>query len=126
MRRQPGVGTCQINHAPPQGASSSSKPVNWKSAVLVYHHGVCVWFQQISGLGASSTGVPPQSAGGAGKPVDEGDLRYEGYMVDRLHSIQTKCLEFQNESYSLSREPAALACYLRELIVSTSPRLLRR
>jgi hypothetical protein len=69
----------------------------WEVVVLVYQHGG--WcFMQICGLGISSAGIPPQTGGGSSKPVDEGDLQYAAFMVDRLHLAQTKCLECQNEA----------------------------
>jgi hypothetical protein len=47
-------------------------------------------------------------------------------LSDRLHLVQTKCLEFQKEAYSLSRKPVVLAYYLRELIALANPENLKR
>jgi hypothetical protein len=47
-------------------------------------------------------------------------------MVDRLHLVQAKCLQFQKDACSLSRKPAVLAFHLKELIISANPGMLGR
>jgi hypothetical protein len=77
---------------PPQGASGSCIPVDWEPVALAYHLGELsepgeaekiTWGQGLTTcekptytfyrghpLGASSSDIPPQGAGGSSKPVD--------------------------------------------------------
>jgi hypothetical protein len=50
-------------------------------------------FTEVTTLEASSSGIPPQGAGGSSKPVGEDDLQYVAFNVGRLHLAKTKCLE---------------------------------
>jgi hypothetical protein len=50
-------------------------------------------FTEVSSLGSSSSAILPHGVGGSGKFVDEGDLQYVAFKVDRLHLAQIKCLE---------------------------------
>jgi hypothetical protein len=62
-------------------------------------------FQQIYGLVANGSGIPPQRAGSSRKPVDEGDLRYVACKVDMLYLAQIKCLEIPEGSLKSQKDP---------------------
>jgi hypothetical protein len=47
-------------------------------------------FIEVISLGISGSGIAPQGAGSSSKPVDEGDLQYAAFKVDRLHLTQNK------------------------------------
>jgi hypothetical protein len=60
-------------------------------------------FIEVISLGASGSGIPPQGASGSSIPVDESDLQYVAFKVDRLHLAQTKCPEMPGGS--LKKKP---------------------